>query len=146
MYGKGGKDDACQLNLTAEVLLTIEANGHQVNAPVFVQPGSEQLCLLGTNVTLPLKLKFLKLNGEPLVTEMPITYRAVKVSLIETATIPARKGCFIEASLEHEFAAGDEVVFEPKMNTLQRHGLSSMSSILTVNPNGNPLIPLQNFR
>ena len=33
-----------------------------------------------------------------------------------------------------------------KMNTLQRHGLSSMSSILTVNPNGNLLIPLQNFR
>ena len=59
LYGKGGKDDTSQLNITAETLLTIEADGHQVNTPVFVQPGSEQLCLLGTNVTLPLKLKFL---------------------------------------------------------------------------------------
>ena len=43
---------------------------------------------------------------------MPKTSQAVKVSLIETATIPATKGRFLEASLEHEFAAGDEVVFE----------------------------------
>lgn len=145
LYGKGGKDNASQLNITAETLLTTEADGHQVDAPVFIQPGSEQLCLLRANVTLPLKLEFLKSNGEPLVTEIPKTTQAVKVSLIETATIPARKGRFIEASLEHKFAAGDEVVFEPKVNTLQSHGLSSTSSILTVNPNENLLIPLQNF-
>ena len=76
--------------------------------------------------TLPLKFKFLKSNGEALVTEMPKIFRAVKVALIETATIPARKGRFVEASLEHEFAAGDKVVFEPKMNTLQSHRLSSV--------------------
>ena len=40
LYGKGGKDDASQLNIIAETLLTIEADGHQVNAPVFIQPGS----------------------------------------------------------------------------------------------------------
>ena len=38
------------------------------------------------------------------------------------------------------------MVFEPKMNTLQSHGLSTMESILTVNANGNVLISLQNFR
>ena len=38
------------------------------------------------------------------------------------------------------------MVFEPKVNTLQSHGLSSMESILTVSANGNLLIPLQNFR
>ena len=43
LYGKGGKDDASQLNITAEIFLTTEADGHQVNTPVFVQPGSEQL-------------------------------------------------------------------------------------------------------
>ena len=49
LYGKGGKDDTSQLNITAETIVAIEADGHQVNTPVFVQPASEQLCLLGTN-------------------------------------------------------------------------------------------------
>ena len=76
-----------------------------MNAPVFVQPGSEQLRLLGKNVTLPLKLKFLKANGDPINTEMPNSVKPVTVSLIETETIPARKGCFIEGSLWQELAA-----------------------------------------
>lgn len=71
---------------------------------------------------------------------MSKTSQAVIVLLIETVTIPARKGRFIEASLEHEFAAGDEVVFELEVNTLQSHGLSSMSLILI--GNGNLSIPL----
>ena len=93
-----GKDDASQLKITAETVLTIEADGHTVNVPVFVQPGSEQLCLLGTNVTLPLKLKFLKANRDPINTEMPSSVKPVVVSLIQTETIPARNGRFIEAA------------------------------------------------
>ena len=63
---------------------------------------------------------------------MPTSTEAVNVSLIEATTILARKGRSIEAHLEQEFAAGDEVVlFEPKLNTLQSQGLSSMESILT---------------
>ena len=38
------------------------------------------------------------------------------------------------------------MVFEPKVNALQNYGLSSPESILSVNANGNLLIPLQNFR
>ena len=146
LFGKGGKNDTNELNITAETLLTIEADGHQVSTSVFVQPGSEQLCLLGTNVILPLNLKFLKSNRDPLKTEMPKSAKSVKVSLIEATTIPARKGRFIEASLDQELPAGAEVVFEPKVNALQSYGLSSPESILSVNANGNLLIPLQNFR
>ena len=124
------------MNIAAESLLSIEADRLEVNSPVFVQPGSEQLCLLGTNVALPLKLKFLKSNGDPLVTEMPKSTKAVKVSLIETTTTSARKGRFIEARLEQEFAANDKIIFEPNVNTLQSYGLSSMESILTVHANG----------
>ena len=78
--------------MTAETILTIEADGHTVNASVFVQPGSEQLCLLGANVTLPFKLKFFKANGNPINTEMPNFVKTVTVSPIETEIIPARKG------------------------------------------------------
>ena len=77
---------------------------------------------------------------------MPNSAKSVKVSLIEATTIPARKGRFIEASLDQELPAGAEVVFEPKVNALQSYGLSSPESILSVNANGNLLIPLQNFR
>ena len=56
LYGKGGKDDASQLNITAEALLTIEADGHQVNALVFIQPGSEQLTMfLGNKCYTPIE-------------------------------------------------------------------------------------------
>ena len=58
----------------------------------------------------------------------------------------ARKGRFIEARLEQEFAANDKVIFEPNVNTLPSYGLSSMESILTVHANGNVLIPLQDFQ
>ena len=70
-------------------------------------------------------------NGDPINTEMPSSFKPVTVSLIETK-IPARKGCFIEASLGQEFAANDRVLFEPKLNTLQSYGLCPVESILTV--------------
>ena len=115
------------MNITAKTHLTIEADGHQVNN---VQPGSEQLYLLGANVTL----RNLMENHS---NQTPKSAPAI----IET--IPARKGCFIEASLEQDFAAGEEVVF---VNTLQSHGFSSMDSILTFSANGNLLILFWNFR
>ena len=146
LYGKGGKDDKNELHISAETQLTIEADGHKVNTTVFVQPDSEQSLLLGTNATLPLKLKFLNSNGEPLQKEMPKSARVAKVSLIETTTIPPRKGRFIEACLDQKLIAGEKVLFEPKLDTLKNLGLSSMESLLTVNAAGNLLIPLQNFQ
>ena len=72
-----------------------------MNAPVFVQPGSEYIVMpTSTNVTLPLKLKFLKGNGDAINTEnlIPSSVKPVTVSLIETETIPARKGHFVYRS------------------------------------------------
>lgn len=80
------------------------------------------------------KAKFLKANGEPIMTEMPNSAKATKV---EATTIPARKGRFIEARLNHEFLVGDEVIFDPKPSVLQSCGLSSLELVL--------LIPLQKF-
>lgn len=56
LYGKRGADDKNKLNITAETVLTIEADEQQVQSIVFVLPDTEQPCLLGTNAAVPLKL------------------------------------------------------------------------------------------
>ena len=49
LYGKDCEGEKRELDITAEVSLKIEAEGKAVTAPVFVQPESEQPCLLGMN-------------------------------------------------------------------------------------------------
>ena len=46
LYRKGG----IPLDITARVFLTFSADGKTVRVPVFIQPSSEQDCLLGSNV------------------------------------------------------------------------------------------------
>ena len=66
LYGKDGLSGRSQLPISAEVELSIEANGETVTVPMFVQPNSAQACLLGTNATVPLKFQFLDGSGKPL--------------------------------------------------------------------------------
>ena len=49
LYGKDCEGEKRELDITAEVSLKIKAEGKAVTAPVFVQPESEQPCLLGMN-------------------------------------------------------------------------------------------------
>ena len=90
------------MNISAEALLTTEADGTQLQTPVFIQPDSDQPCLLGMNAAPSLNLQFLRANGQPLKstadTEQDST--VAKVYLVESTTIPARKGRFLEATIE----------------------------------------------
>ena len=45
LYGKDGKKTQCELNISAEALLTIEADGTQLQIPIFIQSDSDQPCL-----------------------------------------------------------------------------------------------------
>ena len=54
------------LDITAQVMLTVETDNRCVTVPVFIQPNSEQLCLLGRNAATILGLKFLNPNRKPL--------------------------------------------------------------------------------
>ena len=58
LYSKDSGGERQELDITAEVSLKIEADGKAVTAPVFIQPGSEQPCLLGMNIAPALGLKF----------------------------------------------------------------------------------------
>ena len=53
LFGKDGESGGRELTITAQVqveIVEIEADGECVCIPVFVQPQSEQCCLLGMNV------------------------------------------------------------------------------------------------
>lgn len=66
LYGKDRKSDGTEIIVTTRVRLTLEADGRTVCVPVFVQPHSEQECLLGTSATRALGLTFLDSKNEPL--------------------------------------------------------------------------------
>lgn len=67
LFGKDGRSGGRELTITAQLGITIEADGESTVVPVFVQPGSEQQCLLGMNVLPALGLTMRRANGEPLV-------------------------------------------------------------------------------
>ena len=61
-YGKGGEE----IVISAQTTLAVEADGCCVPVPVFVQPGSTQACLLGSNVLSRLGVQIQHARGEPL--------------------------------------------------------------------------------
>ena len=147
LYGKDGKKTQCELNISAEALLTMEADGTQIQTPVFIQPDSDQPCLLGMNAAPSLNLQFLRANGQPLKstadTEQDST--VAKVYLVESTTIPARRGRFLEATIEPNFEKGTQLLFEPEVQSLQAKGLSAQEALLSVAPSGKLLVPLLNM-
>lgn len=50
LFGKDGKGGGRVLIITAQLRVNIEADGESTCVPVFIQPQSEQKCLLGMNV------------------------------------------------------------------------------------------------
>ena len=48
-FGKDVARGGCELLITAQLNITIEADGESACIPAFVQPGSKQKCLLGMN-------------------------------------------------------------------------------------------------
>ena len=67
LYGKDGRKGGRRLNVTAQLNLTFSMDGMCVTVPVFVQPDSEQACLLGMNVIPHLGIKLVRANGKPLI-------------------------------------------------------------------------------
>ncbi len=66
LFGKDRRVGNHELNITAQVTLTVEADGVSVPVVLFVQPDSSQPCLLGMNAAPALGPQFLKVKGQPL--------------------------------------------------------------------------------
>ena len=63
LYGKDGPGGGRQLTITAQLQLTFTVDDESVNVLVFVQPDSEQPCLLGMNAIPSLGITVLRRNG-----------------------------------------------------------------------------------
>ena len=66
LFGKDGRRGGCELAITAQLKVRIEVDGLLANVIAFVQPDSEQQCLLGMNALPALGLTVRRANGENL--------------------------------------------------------------------------------
>ena len=142
LYGKDGKRE---LVISAQTKITIEADGKSACVPVFVQPDSEQDCLLGMNALPSLGLSFRRANGEPLICKYNQSVSAC-VCLIQTTRVPGGMGKFVEAKVDTNMLPGTHMVFEPEPGILESRGLSAQESLLTISPDCRVLVPVQNFQ
>ena len=97
LYGKSDK----QLEITVQLTVNMVADGRTVTVPVFVQPHSEQKCLLGMNACPALGVSFTDGKRVPLRKHSPQGDEvAGKVYLVRTCSIPRMAGKFIEARVK----------------------------------------------
>ena len=104
LYGKDGSGGGRRLNITAQLQLTFTVDGESVNVLVFVQPDSEQHCLLGMNAIPFLGITVLRRNGEHILSNPPskpqLKPQVARVSLVESVVIPGQKGRYLKAHVD----------------------------------------------
>ena len=142
LYGKEGTKGK-PLDITAQVMLTFSCDGRKVTVPTFIQPESEQHCLIGMNVIPFLGITVRRANGKPL---HAVAEQVAQVRLIQTTTIPGQKGRVVEVQVESDGCVGDQLLFEPEHQKLSELGIWAQESLIAVQPSGKALLPIQNFQ
>ena len=150
LYGKEGTKGK-PLDITAQVVLSYSCDGRKVTVPTFVQPESEQRCLIGMNVIPFIGITVRRANGRPLHT---VVEPSAQVRLVQTVTIPSQKGRVVEAHVDSNACVvetcadsiGSEFLFEPEHEVLERLGVWTQESLIHVQPDGRALISVQNFQ
>ena len=141
LYGKEGTKGK-PLDITAQVLLSYSCDGRKVTVPTFIQPESEQRCLIGMNVIPFLGITVRRANGRPL---HAVVEHEAQVRLVQSVVIPGQKGRMVEACVEGN-TCGKEFLFQPEPRTLQELGVWTQKSLISVQTDGRTLIPVQNFQ
>ena len=101
VYGKDGSGH--EFVCTAQLEVTIQADGQTACVPMIVQPGNKQACLLGTNATSLLGLKFLtSLYVQPL-NQNSFTH----VRLVRTISVPSQASKIVKAKIESIDSKGE---------------------------------------
>ena len=145
LFGKDGADGGHQLEIVAQLDVTLELDDKRVSVPVFVQPNSSQICLLGMNAIPHLGIKVTRANGEVLCDQPEGDLRIARVSLLSAVSIPSNRGCCLEAKVDN-VPGGTDILFEPKHEVLKGFGVSMQESLLSTRGDGTVLIPIENFQ
>jgi len=100
---------------------------------VFVQPYSEQRCLLGMNVLPSLGLRLCRANGASLIVRENTNPVIAHVRVVQSTSIPSLKGSFVRVRADDavEIPPTSHVLFEPLCNKLELAGLSSHKSMVS---------------
>ena len=118
------------------------------SVPVFIQPNSEQDCLLGSNVLPALGISVVRANGHPLIAS-PIRLEeneTLSVNLVQATTLPGLNGCFAKAKVGIEGLGEACLLFEPDHKTLGDSGVSAFETLVSVDSSGYAVIPLHNYQ
>ena len=94
LFGKDGAGGGRELVITAQLQANIEADGESTCVTVFVQPNSDQKCLLGMNVLPNLGLSITRANGESVMGRESPNPIVAHVRLVQSSAIPSLKGRF----------------------------------------------------
>ena len=105
VQGEGGTSPQC--NCPSLVYSSCGWSIHHCTS--FVQPDSEQECLLGSNV---LGITVTRASGKALTASGES--RPAQVKLVQATAIPGRKGCYVKPHVDQERFTGGELLFEPK--------------------------------
>lgn len=146
VFGKNGAGGGRELVITAQLQANIEADGESTCATVFVQPDSEQKCLLGMNVLPDLGLSITRANGEPVLVKEDANPIVAHVKLVHTCAIPSLKSQFLKVQAECTLpeSCKSQVLFEPKEKVFESHGLLSHEAVVSVSEDGCMYVPVQN--
>ena len=148
LYGKSGKGGNSELLTTAEVSLMFSMDGHSVVVPTFVQPDSDQDCLLGVNAIPLLGISLVRSKGDTVLASHLEETGGIKIELVEAVTLPSQKGRIVRAELsgDHSEICGD-MLFQPFQEILQPLGLCVEESLISPPEDGVFVwIPMENYQ
>ena len=138
LYGKEGTKGK-PLDITAQVSLTFSCDGRRVNVPTFIQPESEQKCLIGKNVIPFLGITIRRANGKPL---HAVVEHDDQVRLVQSTTIPSIKGRVVEAQFINSGSfCGIKLLFQQEQKVLDDLGVWTQESLIMVQSDGRALFP-----
>ena len=152
LYGKDGEKRGKPLYITAEIPFVVSLGPNSVTVPVFVQPDSEQACLLGMNSLPFLGIEVRDSNGIQLLPTEPKSDDAPKpvasqISLLTSTVVPSHKGCVLRAKASSPDAVilDGDFLFEPNQKALGSRGLSASECLVTAE-GGQVSLPIENFQ
>ena len=117
-----------------------------MHVSVFVQPDSEQPCLLGMNAISSLGMHVLRANGEPVLPVSSNEPMVATVNLLGAIVIPSRSGRIVKAHLSGGETSGCDLLFARNHDQLGLLGVSVQESVLAKHDNGTVLLPMENYQ
>ena len=149
LYGKDGKKGGNELLITAQAPLMLSLDDRSVSVPVFVQPDSDQACLLGINAIPGLEISVLRDEGKPMSsqsTDCNTQSEKVTVNLVKSTTLPSQKGRIVTATMSSLSPICGDLLFEPDHKVLVPLGVDAHECVITTDGDGRARLPLQNFQ